>query len=145
MNSKEGSMTETLEDLERKRAQLYRKLSLVGDFRRGTVSERYRRCGKKNCACARPGHPGHGPHYQWSTTTKGNKSLSRNLELGVDLEKALSEHTNYREFLELTEELIEVNERICRLRPLRQIDSERELEELKKKLRRKFSSKRRGK
>jgi hypothetical protein len=138
-------MTETLEGLERKRAELYRKLSLVGDFRRGTVSERYRRCGKKNCACARTGHPGHGPHYQWSTTTKGNKSLSRNLELGADLEKALNEHGNYREFLKLTEELIEVNERICRLRPIRQIDSERELEELKKKLRRKFSSKRRGK
>ena len=138
-------MTETLEELERKRVQLYRRLALVGDFKRGTVSERYRRCGKKNCACARPGHPGHGPHYQWSTTTKGNKSLSRNLELGADLEKALSEHANYREFLELTEELIEVNDSICRLRPIRQIDDEQELEQLKKKLRRKFSSKRRGK
>jgi hypothetical protein len=41
--------------------------------------------------------------------------------------------------------LIEINERICRLRPLRQIDDEQELEELKKKLQRKFASKRRRK
>lgn len=138
-------MAETLEELERKRKQVYRKLSLVGDFRRGTVSQRYRKCGKKNCVCAQPGHRGHGPHYQWSTTTKGNKSLARNLQLGADLEKALSEQSNYRQFLELTGELIEINERICRLRPLRQIDDERELEELKKKLQRRFASKRRRK
>lgn len=138
-------MAETLEELERKRKQVYRKLSLVGDFRRGTVSQRYRKCGKKNCACAQPGHRGHGPHYQWSTTTKGNKSLARNLQLGADLEKALSEQSNYRQFLEWTGELIEINERICRLRPLRQIDDEQELEELKKKLQRKFASKRRRK
>ena len=135
-------MAETLEELERKRKELYRKLSLVGDFRRGTVSQRYRRCGKKNCVCAQPGHRGHGPHYQWITTTKGNKSLAKNLQLGTELEKALSEQSNYRQFLEFTGELIAVNERICRLRPLRQIDDEQELEELKKKLRRKFAVKR---
>lgn len=135
-------MAETLEELERKRKELYRRLSLVGDFRRGTISQRYRRCGKKNCVCVQPGHRGHGPHYQWSTTTKGNKSLAKNLQLGTELEKALSEQSNYRQFLELTGELIAVNERICRLRPLSQIDDEQELEELKKKLRRKFAVKR---
>jgi hypothetical protein len=138
-------MAETLESLERKRKQLCQKLSRIGDFRRGTLTQRYRRCGKKNCACARPSHRGHGPHYQWSTTTKGNRSLAKNLGPGPGLEKALSEQTNYRQFLELTRELIEVNEKICELRPLRQIDDEDELEALKKKLRRKFAVKRSGK
>ncbi|MGH3519041.1 MAG: DUF6788 family protein [Haloechinothrix sp.] len=47
----------------------------TGDFRRGSVIENYRRCGKPNCACAQPDHPGHGPRYlskpprSWTSTT----------------------------------------------------------------------------
>ena len=33
----------------------------LGPFRRGTLTERWRRCGHPTCACARPEHPGHGP------------------------------------------------------------------------------------
>jgi hypothetical protein len=50
-----------LPDLERRREDLYRELSQVGDFRRGSLNEVRRKCGKPNCACAQPGHPGHGP------------------------------------------------------------------------------------
>ena len=50
--------------LERQRAGLYEELSQVGDFRRGSLNEVWRRCGKPNCACAQEGHPGHGPRYR---------------------------------------------------------------------------------
>jgi len=40
-------MGETLESLEKKRKELYQKLEGVGDFRRGTISVNYRKCGKK--------------------------------------------------------------------------------------------------
>src|SRR5664279_6030041 len=49
----------SLPELEAQRVWLYGQLAATGDFRRDTVSENYRRCGKPNCACARPEHPGH--------------------------------------------------------------------------------------
>jgi hypothetical protein len=39
-------------ELEAERDRLYEQLAGVGDFRRGSVSENYRKCGKPNCACA---------------------------------------------------------------------------------------------
>ena len=42
--------------LERHRAELFGLLSQAGDFRRGALNAVWRRCGKPNCACARPGH-----------------------------------------------------------------------------------------
>ena len=50
-----------LAELERRREELYRQLGQVGDFRRGSLNEVRRKCGKPNCACAAPDHPGHGP------------------------------------------------------------------------------------
>ena len=55
-------MTEpSLPELEAERERLYAQLSAVGGFRCGSVSENYRKCGKRNCACAQPDHFGHGP------------------------------------------------------------------------------------
>jgi len=133
-------MSEELEGLERKRKQLQRQLASVGDFHRGTVSASYRKCGKKNCACAKSTHRGH-LRYQWTTTTKGNRSRARNLRLGAEMEKATREAANYHEFLRLVGELVEVNEKICELRPVREINDEDEIEALKKKQRKQFAAK----
>ena len=56
----------SLPELEAERDRLFAQLSRVGDFRRGSVSENWRRCGKPNCACAAPDHPGHGPRFLWT-------------------------------------------------------------------------------
>lgn len=135
-------MSETMEGLERKRESLQERLAMVGDFHRGTVSASYRKCGKKNCACAKSAHRGH-LRYQWSTTTKGNRSRAKNLRLGAELEKASQEAANYHEFLRLVRELVEVNEKICELRSVREIKDENELEALKKKQRSQFAVKQR--
>ena len=71
-------MEDTLKGLEEKRKVVYKKMGGIGDFRRGTISVNYRKCGKKNCICSKPGHPGHGPQYLWNTTIKG-KSYAKNL------------------------------------------------------------------
>jgi hypothetical protein len=131
-------MTETLADLGQKRHQLYQQLQDLGDFRPGTISVNYRKCGKPNCACAQPGHQGHGPQYLWNTTRKG-ESRAQSLRLGPELEKAVQELESYERFLRLCAELVEVNEQICRLRPARPVEDEAELERLKKKLQQKFS------
>jgi len=135
-------MPESLAALEAQREQLCQQVSGLGDFRPGTISANYRRCGKGNCACARPGHPGHGPQYLWTTTQQG-KSRAQHLRLGPEVAKVEKELDNYRRFLELCAELVKVNEQICRLRPVPEVSDEKELERLKKTLRQKYGRPRR--
>lgn len=137
-------MSETLLSLERKREALFKQLEQTGDFRRGTISVIYRKCGKKNCACAREGHPGHGPLHLWSTTIKG-KSYSKSVKVGPELQKYLNEIGSYHKFLELCDHILETSERICDLRPVPEIKDDRELSQLKKKLQKQFMGKYRKK
>jgi hypothetical protein len=132
-------MEETLETLELERTKLYQQLQALGDFRPGMISVNFRKCGKNNCACARRGHPGHGPQYLWNTTQRG-QSRAQNLRMGAELEKVRKELENHRIFLRLCQQLVEVNEKICRLRPVPVVKDEKELEALKKKLQRQFSA-----
>lgn len=106
----------SLGELEEQRARLYAQLADTGDFRRGSVSENFRRCGKPNCACARPDHPGHGPRYLWTRTVPGRGSRGRQLD-GGEVEKVRGELANYQRFAELSEQIVEVNEAICEARP----------------------------
>ena len=129
-----------LEKLEEKKDSIHEQLVSLGDFKRGTISVNYRKCGKKNCACTKPGHPGHGPQYLWNTTIKG-KSYAKNLKLGPELRKTLEEIDNYKVFLKLCEELVKTNEKICQLRDIPEITEEREADALKKKLRSLFKKK----
>lgn len=133
-------MAQTLLGLEHRREQLYKRLSETGDFRRGIISVNYRKCGKKNCACAREGHPGHGPQHLWNTTIKG-KSYAKSVKVGPELQKYMQEINQHRTFVKLCEQLVEVNERICDLRPVPEVKDDQELAELKKKLHRKFMEK----
>lgn len=126
-------MNDTLTKLEFKRKSLYRKLEEIGDFRRGTISVNYRKCGKKNCICAKPGHPGHGPQYLWNTTKKG-KSYAKNLKLGPELKKYMEEIANYRSFLKICDEIVQLNEKVCDLRAIPVVEDKNEEEDLKKKL-----------
>jgi hypothetical protein len=130
-------LKKTLEEWEERRRELHREIAAVGDFRRGIISVNYRKCGKPNCVCVQPKHRGHGPQYLWNTTVD-KKSRAANLRLGPELEKVQQEIDNYRRFVELTKELVEVNETICQLRPVRRIEDEQELESLKKTLLRRF-------
>ena len=70
-------MENKLYELEAKRKDLYRQIEALGDFRPGSISVIFRKCGKKNCVCAQRNHPGHGPQYLWTTTRKG-KSQGQN-------------------------------------------------------------------
>src|SRR5580704_13526836 len=72
----------SLPELEAERDRLYAQLSVVGDFRRGSVSENWRRCGKPNCVCAQPDHPGHGPRFLWTRAARGRGTVGRQLAAG---------------------------------------------------------------
>ena len=111
-------MTEpSLPELEAERDRLYAQLSMVGDFRRGSVSENYRRCGKPNCACARPGHPGHGPRFLWTRAARGRGTVGRQLAAG-EVEKVRREVARHAQFTAISEQIAQVNERICEARPV---------------------------
>jgi len=133
-------MEKELKELEEERRKLYRKLSAIGDLRRGTISVNYRKCGKPNCICAQEGHPGHGPQYLWNATIKC-KSYAKSIPLGPELEKYKQETDNHRQFTKLCEEIVIANERICDLRPAPEIKDDKELAELKKKLQNLFIKK----
>ena len=110
-------VTGELEALEVRRAELYAQLAEVGDFRRGSLNAVYRKCGKPNCACAAPDHPGHGP--QWDLTRKvSGRTRTEHLKPGPALEKARREVAEYQRFRDLCGQVAEVNEQICRLRPV---------------------------
>lgn len=106
----------SLPELESERERLYAQLSEVGDFRRGSVSENWRRCGKPNCACAAPDHPGHGPRFLWTRTVRGQRTRGRQLAAS-EVEKVRAELAAYREFASLAERIVEVSEAICEARP----------------------------
>lgn len=106
----------SLEDLEQQRAQLYDRLAATGDFRRGSISENYRRCGKPNCACAQSDHPGHGPRYLWTRTVAGRGTKGRQLSAD-EVDKVRAELGNYQRFAEVSEQIVAVNEAICEARP----------------------------
>jgi Family of unknown function (DUF6788) len=105
-----------LVELERRRGELYAELGLVGDFRRGSLNEAFRKCGKPSCACAAPGHRGHGP--QWNLTRKADgRTRTVHLRPGPELEKARREVAEYERFRDLVGQVTEVNEAICSARP----------------------------
>jgi uncharacterized protein DUF6788 len=106
-----------LAGLEHRRAELYEQLSQVGDFRRGTLRAVRRKCGRPNCACAQPGHPGHGPQYNLSRSA-GGRTVTRHLRPGAELDKIRREVAEYERFRALVGQVTEVNEEICEARPL---------------------------
>lgn len=109
-------MEPSLAELEAERDRLYALLGAVGDFRRGSVSENWRKCGKPNCACAAPGHRGHGPRFLWTRSSGRRKTVGRQLAAG-EVEKVRREVARHGEFQAISERIAEVNERICEARP----------------------------
>jgi hypothetical protein len=105
-----------LAGLEAERVRLYADLSGVGDFRKGTLSAVFRKCGKPNCRCARPGERGHGPQYNLARWL-GGKTVTTHLRPGPELEKAEREVAEWERFRVLTGEIEQVNEAICDARP----------------------------
>ena len=98
-----GVVDQSLQDLELRRKDLFRQMERLGDFRRGTISVNYRKCGRSNCACACKDHPGHGPQYLWNVSI-GGKTQARNLPLGPELEKMEKEVERYHSFVRLSQE-----------------------------------------
>jgi len=81
-------------------------------MRPGSLVERYRKCGKPNCRCAKRGAAEHGP--DWILTRKVNgKTVTKGIPAGPALEQTRAQIEEYKRFRDLTRELVQVNEGIC--------------------------------
>jgi hypothetical protein len=110
-------MAEPLPLLESRRAELLRALANLKDMRPGSVVGAVFRCGKPSCHCARPEDPGHGPNLRLTYKWRG-KTVTEALSTAAAVRKAEREIAEFREYQRLGRELVEVNEKICRLRPV---------------------------
>lgn len=110
-------MTESLPLLESRRAELLRALANLKDMRPGSVVGAVFRCGKPSCHCARAEDPGHGPNLRLTYKWHG-KTVTEALPTPAAVRKAEREIAEFREYQRLGRELVEVSEKICRLRPV---------------------------
>ena len=60
----------------RSRERILAKFPELGQVLRGSLVERFRRCGKPGCHCARKGDPGHGPAYYLMVTVAPGKTVT---------------------------------------------------------------------
>ena len=110
-------MPDALAALEQQRSRILSQILALGDFRSGSITAIQGRCGKPNCHCHQPNQPGHGPNFRLTRKVKG-KTISESFFSGAELRKAQREVEAFHRFRQLSQELLEVNEKICRARPV---------------------------
>ena len=107
-------MSASISEQETRRDHLRAELGVVGDLRPGTLVERYRKCGKPSCHCAREGDPGHGPVWTLVFNPQGKSKTRVIPPEAVAATRAQIEEC--RRLRRLTGELIEVSEGLCHAR-----------------------------
>ena len=110
-------MPESLAALEQQRSSILTQILELGDFRSGSITAINGRCGKPNCHCHQPNQPGHGPNFRLTRKING-KTVSESFSSAAELRKAQREVEAFHRFRQLSQELLEVNEKICRARPV---------------------------
>jgi hypothetical protein len=127
-------MPESLQELETQRAKILHQFSTLGDLRSGSICAVSRRCGKPSCHCAKPNDPGHDPQIRLTRKIEG-RTVAESFPSPAACRKAQTEIDEYRRFQQLSNALIEVNEKICRHRPIEPESSTWTAEEKKRLLR----------
>jgi hypothetical protein len=110
-------LSDSLSALELQRADILAQILALGDFRSGSISAIQGRCGKPNCRCHQPNQPGHGPNFRLTRKLNG-KTVSESFSSAPQLRKAQREVEAFHRFRQLSRQLLEVNEKICRARPV---------------------------
>jgi hypothetical protein len=99
--------------LKRRRSLLLRKLPPLDSVLRGSLIERYKRCGKPGCRCA--DGPGHGPKYYLSVSYPG-RSPKMDYVPQDDCSQVSERVANFALVREILEEISEINHELLRRR-----------------------------
>jgi hypothetical protein len=110
-------MPDSLTDLEQQRATVLRQISELEDFRAGSITKTGGRCGNPSCHCHLPDDPGHRPHPRLTYKING-KTVTESFATAADQRNAEREIEAFRRYRQLERSFVEVNEKICRARPL---------------------------
>ena len=110
-------MPSVLSALETERGKLLEEFLRLGDLRPGSITAVTRRCGKPSCHCARHHDPGHEPQFRL-TRREAGKTVTETFPSPSALRKAQQEVAEFHRFQKLSRDLVTLNERICRLRPV---------------------------
>jgi hypothetical protein len=105
-------MTISLKALLEEREQLKAGLTQVSDLRRGSLTARFRKCGKSNCHGTQKDSAGHGPSYSL-THASGGKTITQAIPQGPAVDRTRAQIAEYRRFRKLVQELIAVSEQLC--------------------------------
>jgi hypothetical protein len=108
---------DSLSDLEARRAELLRSIANLNDMRPGSIVGAVWRCGKPNCHCARPEDPGHGPSLRLTYKWRG-KTFTEALPTPAAVRKTEQEIAEFRNYQQLSRDLVDVSEQVCRVRPV---------------------------
>ncbi len=113
---------QSIEHLEQKRSAIVHQLTDLGDFRPGSITTTSGRCGKPNCRCHRPNQPPHGPADRLTYKAAG-KTVSESLPSSAAVARAEREVAEFRNYRRLSQQFVEVNTQICRLRPVERAEA----------------------
>ncbi|MDP2734810.1 MAG: hypothetical protein Q8P12_01240 [bacterium] len=108
-----GLKEKSTKALRQRQKAILRRLPPLQAILRGSLVERYKRCGKPGCKCANG--PGHGPKYY--LTVSYPKRRPEMDYVPADLQEKVKEYLeNYRKVKEILEELSEINRELLRRR-----------------------------
>ena len=111
-------MPDSLPMLLQQRDSILRAILSLGDFRSGSITTTSGKCGKPNCRSHQSDNSRHGPNYRLTRKQSG-KTVTETFSSPTELRKAQSEVEAFHRFQSLSRELLEVNEKICRARPVK--------------------------
>jgi hypothetical protein len=113
-----------LQKLYKKRDSIIQEIIKLDDFRQGSLSPRYRKCGKPYCYCAKEGSEGHGPLWMLTRSVQG-KTTSTTIPKEM-VEKTFKQIDTFHQFQKLVKEYTETNIKICdaKLPPKKQASQE---------------------
>ena len=99
--------------LRKRRNVLVRQLPPLKSILRGSIIERYKRCGKPGCKCA--DGPGHGPKYYLSISYPGQRPQMDYIPQ-EDYGQTAELIANYHRAREILETICEINRELLRRR-----------------------------
>ena len=101
----------TIDRLQVQKEKILQQISELGDFRQGSLSPRFRKCGKPYCHCAKEGSKGHGPLWMTTRSVQG-KTISKAIPK-EKVDTTFRQIDTFHQFQNLTREYVEASIKIC--------------------------------